>query len=111
VVNLGAIALALADVEQGIACAGTVLESRTYQVRKKSFLFVSKEQARLKLGASAPAAKELGFAVGASGWVALPLKALPAAAVLRRWITESHALVARPAGPRSAKPKRTTKRR
>jgi hypothetical protein len=90
--DLGSIARSLEDVEQGIACAGTALEARSYSRGKKAFLFVAKEQARLKLAASAPEAKELGFAVGASGWVTLALDRLPAATVLRRWIVESHAL-------------------
>lgn len=110
-VNLGTIALALADVEQGVACAGTALESRTYQVRKKSFLFVSKDQARLKLDASASEARKLGFAVGANGWVTVPLDALPAAAVIKRWIAESHSLVSRRTGRPQAKRASTKRRR
>jgi hypothetical protein len=99
-VDLAKIALALPDVEQGIACAGTVLESRTYLTGKKAFLFLGKEQARLKLGASSAEAKKAGFNVGASGWVTLSLDALPAAAAAKRWIAESHALAAGGARPR-----------
>ena len=102
-VNLATIALALPGVEQGIACAGTALESRTYQVNKKSFLFVSKKQARLKLDASASEARKLGFAVGANGWVTVPLDGLPAAAVIKRWIAESYSLVSRASGGSQAK--------
>ena len=94
VVNLDAIARALPDVERGVACAGTPLESRTYLVRRKSFLFVGKKDARLKLGGSTSEAEKLGFAVGANGWVKLALDALPEATVLKRWVAESHALVA-----------------
>lgn len=94
--DLGRIALALPEVEQGIACAGTPLESRTYRTGKKAFLFVAKKQARLKLDASAQQAKRLGFAVGANGWVTLPLDALPAASLVKRWIAESHALASNP---------------
>ena len=110
-VNTGTIALALPEVEQGIACAGTALESRTYQVKKKSFLFISKDQARLKLHASASEARKLEFTVGANGWVTVPLNALPAAAVMKRWIAESYSLVSRPAGKAQAKPKSTRKGR
>ena len=109
--NLATIALALPNVEQGIACAGTALECRTYQAKRKSFLFVSKDQARLKLDASASEARKLGFTVGSTGWVAISLDALPAAAVLKRWIAESHALVARPAAKLPAKRKRAAKPR
>lgn len=94
-IDLGKIALALPEVVQGIACAGTALESRTYQTSKKAFLFVSKKQARLKLDESVKQATKLGFAVGANGWVTLPLDALPAGTVVKRWIAESHTLVSR----------------
>lgn len=102
--DLGRIALALPEVVQGIACAGTALESRTYQAGKKAFLFVSKEQARLKLDASAPQARKLGFQVGASGWVTLPLERLPAAAVVKLWIAESHALASNGTGKKQRAP-------
>lgn len=98
-------------MEQGIACAGTSLESRTYRVRNKAFLFVSKAQARMKLGASAAEATRLGFAVGANGWVTVPLDALPATAVSKRWIAESYALLARPVDKPAAKSKSATRRR
>jgi hypothetical protein len=110
--DLGSIARSLEDVEQGIACAGTALEARSYSTRKKAFLFVAKEQARLKLAASAAEAKELGFAVGASGWVTLALDRLPAPAVLRRWIVESHALASAPkAGKRAPTGKQAAPRK
>jgi len=109
--NPSTIALALPEVEQGVACAGTALESRTYHVKKKSFLFVSKEQARMKLDASASEARKLGLAVGANGWVTVSMHALPAAAVMKRWIAESYSLVTRPAGKPQAKAKGTRKGR
>jgi hypothetical protein len=91
--DLRKIALALPNVELGIACAGTALESRTYRTGKKAFLFVSRKEARLKLDASASEARELGFAVGANGWVTLPLEALPATTIAKRWVAESYGLV------------------
>ena len=102
--DLAAIALALPDVQQGIACAGTALASRTFAVRNKAFLFLSAKEARLKLEASLAAARDAGHGVGANGWVKLDLEALPATAVLRRWIAESHALMA-------GRPQPTVKRR
>jgi hypothetical protein len=91
--DLGAIATALGDVGEGIACAGTALECRTFTVNGKTFLFVSGKEARLKLVESAGEAQRLGFAVGANGWVKLPLDGLPAANVVKRWIAESHAAI------------------
>lgn len=99
----GKIALALPDVVTGIACAGTALESRSYRTAKKAFLFVSKTHARLKLGDSLAQAEALGFAVGASGWVTLPLDGLPAALLVKRWIAESHALAAKAVGKKASK--------
>src|SRR5215470_18046212 len=56
---LRSIATRLPDVEQGIACKGTALESVTYQVRKKAFLFVGPKAARLKLDQSLGDARKL----------------------------------------------------
>ena len=100
---LATIALALPDVTQGIACAGTVLESRTFCVGGKAFLFVGGKDARLKLDASAKDATARGFAVGANGWVKLSLDALPPVKVLAGWIAESHALLGKPAGKSAGK--------
>lgn len=91
--NLRSIALALPDVEQGIACAGTALESRTYSVKGKSFLFVSKDCFRLKLDASAAEARKLGARVGNGGWTKVVSEDLPPVTVLQRWIAESHGLI------------------
>jgi hypothetical protein len=110
--DLAALAAALPGTTHGVACAGTSLESRTFQVQRKTFLFLSKRQARLKLDASAPEARKLGLPVGANGWVTLELDALPAATVLKRWIAESHALFAppgRPAPPKSPRSRKTPK--
>ena len=109
--DLRAIALALPDVEQGLACAGTALESRTYNVRKKSFLFVSNSQARLKLDASAAEARKLGFGVGANGLVTLPLEQLPVAAVVKRWISESYGLIAEGSASKAKSPPAAKKKR
>jgi len=99
-------ALALDSVDEGVACAGTALESRTYRVKKKAFLFISTKDARLKLEKSKAEAKQLGFEMGAQGWVKLPLDGLPPAAVLARWIAESHALLAGGAAPKKAPAKK-----
>ncbi len=94
--NLDRIARALPGVETGIACAGTSIESRTYKVGGKAFLFVSSKDVRLKLGASAADAKKRGFEVGASLWVKLLRASLPPDRVLAKWIAESHALMVSP---------------
>ncbi len=105
--NLAAIANALPGVTEGIACAGTSLESRTWKVNEKAFLFVSKKEARLKLESSIAEARKLGVAVGANGWAKFALDAPPPAVVLKRWIAESHAAMGGGAkAPTGAKSKR-----
>ena len=108
--DLASLAAALPDVTRGVACAGTALESHTFNVNKKAFLFVSKKDVRLKLGESAAKAKSLGFEVGANGWVKIPLADLPVAAVLKKWVAESHALMAPTAKSGAAHKRGATKR-
>lgn len=105
--DLTAIAASLPNVTSGVACLGTALESKTFTTNKKAFLFVSKKDARLKLAASTAEAKAAGFDVGANGWVKIPLTGLPAAATLKKWIAESHALMT----PAARKPTRTRTKR
>lgn len=101
--DLGAIAKALGDVGEGIACAGTALECRTFTVNGKTFLFVSGKEARLKLVESASEAQRLGFVVGANGWVKVPLDTLPGTNVVKRWIAESHAAMGKPTAAKTRK--------
>jgi hypothetical protein len=91
---LAAIARSLPDVTEGVACAGTVLESRTFQVGGKAFLFLSAKVARLKLATSAGDAQRRGVEVGANGWAKIVLDALPPVPLCKRWVAESHALLA-----------------
>lgn len=61
-------------VEEGIACAGTSIESRTLKVCGKAFAFVRPGNLMLKLSDSLGAAKAMAaraperIKVGASGW-------------------------------------------
>ena len=113
--DLPSIALRLPDVERGVACAGTALESATFSTRGKAFLFVSAKAARLKLGDdSAADARRRGFPVGKNGWVTMPLDALPAANVVKAWIAESYAAIGddKPAAKRRVplRPQRASRR-
>jgi hypothetical protein len=76
---LRSLALKLPDVEFGIACKGTALESTTYNANKKAFLFVGPKDARLKR---------------AAGWIKIDLAAPPSNDDLAAWVAESHALMA-----------------
>jgi hypothetical protein len=98
------IALKHADVEEDVACKGTPTESAAYKTRKKSFLFVGADVARLKLDVSVGEAKKLAkktpgsCEVGAGGWIAVRFgaEALPLA-TLEKWVGESYQLAAGPA--------------
>ena len=93
------IAKRLPAVEEGIACEGTALESRTFRANTKAFLFLNATHARLKLGPSVAEANTFAAAhpercvVGAGGWVKLSIAAPPPRAVITRWVAESRALM------------------
>ena len=91
--KLTSMALAFPGVGQDVACAGTALESRTFTVHRKAFLFVSGKCVRLKLDRSIAEARRHGAQVGLAGWAKVASDALPPAAVLKRWIAEGHGLI------------------
>lgn len=106
----------LPDVEHGIACAGTKLESRTLKVRGKAFAFFRPGHVMLKLGTSLAEARSVASTdprvrAGASGWVTvqhgddLPIDARQ----MQLWLAESHGLFAGQA-TRSGSPRKATKR-
>lgn len=117
--QLRTLALRLGDVEEGVACAGTALESTTFKVRGKAFLFVGAGAARLVLDGSLGEARRLAAAepdrcqVGSGGWVKIALGAgLPARDVIERWIAESYAHYASSASAaKVSKPAKKAKRR
>lgn len=97
------------DVEEGIACKGTAIESSAFKARKKTFLFLNASLARLKLRESLAEATQLAsreptlYGVGSLGWVAvkLDLDAAPPLELLERWVGESYRLIV---GGRGAAP-------
>jgi predicted DNA-binding protein (MmcQ/YjbR family) len=104
--SLKKLALSHPGVEEGIACAGTSLETLTFNVRGKSFLFVAAKddglQLRLKVAASLSEAQKLAkhdptrFEANKNGWVKLTYADdAPPADLLQRWIGESYALYAK----------------
>jgi hypothetical protein len=91
---LRAAALRHADVEEAVACKGTAVESASFKVRKKAFLFLSASHARVKLDASIAKARKLGCDVGKLGWVKVDLVTkTPPLGTLRAWIAESYRLM------------------
>jgi hypothetical protein len=98
---LHAAAAKLPGVTEGVACAGTALESRTLKIGDKAFAFFGPMDLRIKLSASLKEARQLAksrpgsCAPSSGGWTkatfgegALPLE------VLSRWVAESYALFA-----------------
>jgi hypothetical protein len=97
-------ALRYPGTEEGVACEGTPVESRTVKARNKAFLFLTIGHARFKLRESLPEATKLAqkkpdqLQVGAGGWVKASLSADGSTPldVLERWIGESYRLMAAP---------------
>src|SRR4051812_32250518 len=89
----------LAEVEEGVACAGTTLEAATFRINKKVFLFVNENNARLRLLASRKEAEQLAkaepqrFVIGPQGWAKILLAEPPELELLLRWLQESYRAV------------------
>ena len=113
----------LPGVTEGIACAGTALESRTLKIGGKAFAFFGPTDLRVKLSRSLPAAQRFartrpGSCVpGANGWTKCTLGpgALPVT-TLAKWINESYRQFAPPpygdakVTPRTKKPASTKRK-
>ncbi len=118
--SLRKFALRLPGVEEGVACKGTVLESRTLTVGKKSFLFLRDSEARLKLGDSIQEAQGWSskdpsrVTAGSQGWVLVKFDGLKVPLkVLEKWVEESCRLCAgsATANPKAGSPGRRGRRR
>lgn len=93
----------LPGVTEGIACAGTALESRTLKIGGKAFAFFGPSELRVKLSRSLPAAERLartrpGSCVpSAAGWTKCTLgPGMLPLTTLAKWITESYRMFAPP---------------
>jgi len=111
--TLRRIASGFEGVVEGVACAGTKIESKTYCVDGRAFLFVSAADpttVRFKVASLAAAARKAGAEVGAGGWAKLVLDGLPTR--LPDFVAESYALVgAAGKAPRTAARKKKAKRK
>ncbi len=96
------------DVEETVACQGTSVESASFKVKGKAFLFLRAGTAMVKLDKSRAEAARLAAKApdrckaGAQGWTTITLggdSAVPPE-LLKRWIDESYALMAAPKGLR-----------
>jgi hypothetical protein len=92
----------LPEIEEGIACKGTALECSSFKVGKKTFLFLSATEAKVKLDQSVSEAIELAskepgrYKIGANGWATLKFAgdAAPPLKLIERWMDESYRLMA-----------------
>lgn len=95
-------ALRYPEAQDGISCAGTSLERATVNARKKAFVFLGNDEARVKLGDSLEEAARLSsreperYRPGHQGWVSVTLGTgeAPPLELLQRWIDESYRLLA-----------------
>jgi hypothetical protein len=107
-------ALRYPGTEEGVACEGTPIESRTVKARNKAFLFLTVGHARLKLRESLPEATKLAqktpdqLQVGSGGWVKASLGAHESTPldVLERWVGESYRLMTGPPAQTGGKTKK-----
>ena len=92
-------ALAHPAVEESLPCRGTTIESASFKVGGKAFLFLGEAKAMVKLQASRVQADQLAAQrpgtckTGAGGWTTVVLSE-PAGVpltTLRAWIAESYA--------------------
>ena len=79
--------------------SGTAIECATFKARKKAFLFVNENNARLRLVASRKEAARLAkrepqrYVVGPQGWVKILLAEPPELELMLAWLDESHRAV------------------
>ena len=110
------LALRYPGTEEGVACEGTPIESRTVKARNKAFLFLTVGHARFKLRESLPEAAKLAkktpdqLQVGSGGWVKASLGADGSTPVdvLERWVGESYRLMAGPVVAAGSKTNKST---
>lgn len=93
-------ALRHANVKQTVACEGTAIESTSYTVNGKAFLFLRPRAAMLKLGKSRDEAVTLAtespatYKVGNGGWTTVAEPGKAPLTLMQKWIAESYALFA-----------------
>jgi predicted DNA-binding protein (MmcQ/YjbR family) len=112
--RLRSLALVLPRTEESVACKGTAVESASFKVGTKTFLFLRAADLRLKLRESLEEANRLAadndaIEVGGHGWIKVTLgesapQLLP---TLEAWIEESYRGVV--GDPAAARPKRKPK--
>lgn len=116
---LAKVAAAFADVEEGIACKGTAVESRTYKHGGKAFLFLRRGNVMVRLRDCLTEAQQLSnqnpamYRAGSGGWTTIRWNDgdAPPMATLTRWIADSYNSYAGPPSPEAKPPKKKAARK
>jgi hypothetical protein len=111
---LAKVAAALADVEEGIACKGTAVESRTYKCSGKAFLFLRRRNVMVRLRDCLAEAQQLSnenpamYRTGSGGWTTIKWNDgdAPPMATLTKWIADSYNGYAGSPSPETKPPKK-----
>ena len=98
-------ALRHADVQEGVACKGTAIESARFKVGGRAFLFLRSGRVMVRLDKSQKEAARLAgkkparYKVGSGGWTTVTFEDPKDVSIklLERWIGESYGVLA-PAG-------------
>lgn len=106
-------ALRQAGVEESVACKGTPLESATFKVNGRAFLFLKVGRAMVKLDESVPDASTLAshkpqyYKVGSGGWTTVVWKDPKDVSVehMKKWVGESYRVFASAGTAKKAKHK------
>jgi hypothetical protein len=101
------------EVLESVACKGTAIESASFKVRGKAFLFLRPGTAMMKLGRSLGEASRLAtqssdrYKTGSSGWTTVALSEVNKASLklIEKWVAESYMLfsTSQPSAPTRGK--------
>ncbi len=102
--NLRKVALSCPNTEETLSCKGTAIESATFKIKSKSFIFVRPGNVMVKLDTSLEEAGKLAkenpksLKVGKGGWTTITApgsKEVPLS-LLKKWTKESYELFCAP---------------
>ncbi len=106
-------ALRPADVQESVACKGTAIESATFKVGGRAFLFLRSGRVMVRLDRSQKEASRLAgkkpacYKVGSGGWTTVTFEDPKDVSIklLERWISESYRVLASAGASKKAKHK------
>jgi hypothetical protein len=113
VVALRRAALRHPDVEESVACKGTPIESATFKIGGRAFLFLRSGRVMVRLDRSQEEAAGLAqkkperYKIGSGGWATVTFEGPKDVSIrlLERWVSESYGVLASGGASRKAKHK------